>query len=92
MSNAATPLGLAAMGELSKLNRRSGAASDEMCMFVVVNSACLQLIPSTLIGLRQAAGSHDPGEIIFPIWIASFCALASGVLMVKLMQRRRKFR
>ncbi len=88
MGNAATPLGLKAMKELDKLNHSSPSASNEMCMFVVINTASLQLIPTTLIALRQTFGSVNPGIIIVPVWIVSICALTVGVLAAKRMQRR----
>ncbi len=83
MSNAATPLGLKAMKELSRIDRGS-VASDNMCMFVVINSASLQLIPSTVIAIRQSIGSTNPFEIIAPVWIASLCAIIVGVCATKL--------
>jgi len=83
MSNAATPLGLKAMKELSRLER-GNIASDNMCMFVVINSASLQLIPSTVIAIRQSIGSSNPFEIIMPVWIASLIALIVGVSAAKL--------
>lgn len=86
MGNAATPLGLKAMAELDKLNGGSQIASDEMCMFVVINTASIQLIPSTLIAMRQAAGAVSPGEVIVPIWISSIAAVVCGVLAAKLFQ------
>ena len=88
MGNAATPLGLKAMKELDKRNHSSSTASNEMCMFVVINTASLQLIPTTLIGLRQAFGAANPGIVIVPIWIVSICALTAGVLTAKWLQRR----
>ena len=92
MSNAATPLGLKAMVELDKLNGNSKIASDEMCMFVVINTASIQLIPSTLIALRVASGSANPGEIIVPIWIASVICLLVGVIAAKIFQRTKSRR
>jgi len=88
MGNAATPLGLKAMNELDKLNNHSKTASNEMIMFVVINTASIQLIPSTIIALRQAEGSANPGEIIVPIWIASLIATIVGVVLVRLLQKR----
>lgn len=80
LANAATPLGLKAMTELEKLNSKKGTASDEMCMFVVLNTASIQIIPSTLIAIRASLGSQNPAEIIVPVWITSiitaFCACA----------------
>lgn len=88
MGNAATPLGIRAIGELDKLNPNKKTASDEMCMFVVINTASLQLLPATLISLRQAFGSANPGEVIVPVWIVSICALVVGVVVAKLLERR----
>jgi len=58
-------------------------------MFVVINTASIQLIPTTIIALRAAQGSLNPGEIIVPIWIASLIATVVGVICVKLMGNRR---
>ncbi len=92
MGNAATPLGIAAMKELDKENKHRGIASNEMCMFVVVNTASIQLIPSTVISLRQMFGSQNPSEIVAPVWICSICALAMGTLAAQLLERRRSLR
>jgi spore maturation protein A len=90
LSNAATPFGIEAMNELTKLSRQSGKASNAMCMFVVINTASIQLIPSTIIALRSAAGSQNPYEIIVPIWICSICAIAVGVIAAKWMERKER--
>jgi len=88
LSNAATPLGLAAMAELDKINPHKGTASDEMCMFVVINTASISLIPTTVITLRAAAGSQDPFGILVPVWICSVTAVIIGVMAAKLLARR----
>ncbi len=88
MGNAATPLGISAMKELDKLNRHKASASDEMCMFVVINTASIQLIPSTVIALRQMYGSAAPSEIIVPVWICSIGAVLVGVISAKIFQKR----
>ncbi|MBE7022241.1 MAG: spore maturation protein A [Ruminococcaceae bacterium] len=90
LSNAATPLGLAAMTELDKINPEKGTASDEMCLFVVINTASLSLLPTTVITLRSAAGSQDPFGILLPVWICSVFALIVGVCAAKLLARRRR--
>lgn len=87
MGNAATPLGIKAMTELNKLNNGSKTASNEMCMFAVINTASIQLIPSTLIAMRQEAGASAPGEVIFPVWIASIISVIAGVTTAKILQR-----
>jgi spore maturation protein A len=90
LANAATPLGLKAMDELDKMPHKEGSASREMCMLVVVNTASIQLIPSTLIAMRIAAGSNAPFEIIPAVWCASVISVTGGVLMLKLLWRLQK--
>lgn len=88
MGNAATPLGIKAMHELDKLNHHKAVASREMCMFVVVNTASIQLIPATVISLAQANGGTTPTDIIVPVWICSICALVVGVTAAKIFEKR----
>ncbi len=88
MGNAATPLGIKATKELHKLNGYKSAASNEMCMFIVINTASLQLLPTTLISIRQEYGSASPAEIVFPVWIVSIAALIVGVTVAKILEKR----
>ena len=76
LGSTATPFGLKAMKELNKLNGGRDTASDEMVIFVVMNTASLQLMPTTLAALRQSSGSTAPFEILVPVWLSSACALA----------------
>lgn len=85
LGNAATPLGIKAMGELQKVNTRKGTASDAMCMFLVLNTSTISLIPTTVIALRSDAGSAAPAEITACVWGASICAMATGIIMVKIL-------
>jgi len=78
MGNAATPSGLKAMKELKKDNK-----TGEMALFTVLNTASFQLIPSTLIAMRQSAGSVNPAEIILPVWCASACSVLVAVMCAK---------
>ncbi|MFA7467955.1 MAG: nucleoside recognition domain-containing protein [Desulfotomaculaceae bacterium] len=65
LGNAATPMGLIAMQELQKLNRGDPkTASDAMCTFLALNTSCITLIPTTIIGIRLIYGSADPTEIV----------------------------
>lgn len=89
LSNAATPLGLKAMQELNRFSDGNNA-TNEMCMFIVINTASLQIIPSTVIALRQAAGSTTPTDIIIPVWICSICVITAGVISVKIFSKRQK--
>ena len=88
LSNAATPLGIKAMKQLEAQNPHKGTASDDMCMLAVINSASVQLIPSTLIAMRAAAGSASPGSIILPIWIVSVITAATGICLAKLCAKK----
>jgi spore maturation protein A len=87
LSNAATPFGIKAMEELQKLNHEKDRATDSMVMFLVINSACLQLIPATVISIRSAAGSKNPTEIIITTIISTLAAAAVGVISTKLLQK-----
>ncbi len=89
LSNAATPLGISAMHKLSKRNLTPGIASDDMCMFVVINTASITLIPTTLLTLRTAAGALQPFDIMIPVWICSFLSVASGIIAAKIYARRK---
>lgn len=86
LGNAATPLGIAAMGQLDLLNRHSPEASNYMCMFVVLNTASLQVIPTTTALLRANAGSVAPMEIMPATWVASGASILSGILVAKLLE------
>jgi spore maturation protein A len=74
LGNAATPFGLQAMKELQTLNTRVHAASDSMCMFVVLNASSLQLIPTSAIAFLAMNGSHHPSRIIVGTIICSMVA------------------
>lgn len=87
LSNAATPLGLKAMGDLEKLNRTPGVATNAMCTFLTINTAGLQLIPASMISLMASAGSKEPTAIIGTAVAATASALVSGVTAAKLLER-----
>lgn len=84
LGNAATPLGLKAMNDLQKLNQRKDTATNAMCMFLVLNTSAIQLVPATVIAIRSACGSQNPAEIIGTIWVASCCAMLTGIAAAKL--------
>lgn len=90
LGNAATPLGLKAMGELQKLNKTKDTASDAMSMFLIINTCSIQIIPTTLIAIRSATGSKNPTQIITPVWVASICAALTGIILAKLAERGSK--
>lgn len=90
MGNAATPLGIKAMKELDKLNPDKDVASDEMCMFAVINTASVQFIPATLIALRETYSSNNPGEIILAVWFTSIIVIFIGTALAKLFALKRR--
>ena len=67
--------------------RSPGVASDALCMFVVCNTASIQLIPTTVAGLRSAAGCATPFDILPAVWLASTLSILTGVSAVKLFSR-----
>ena len=88
LGNAATPLGLGAMRELRRLSG-SDTASDSMLTFVVMNTASIQLLPTTMAALRKSYGSAHPFDVLGCVWATSAIALAVGLGSAKLISRRR---
>lgn len=85
MGNAATPMGILAAQTLDTENPHPDTISKNMGMLLVLNTTSFQLVPTTIIALRAAAGSTNPASVIFPIWLVSAFAVCIGVLSVKLM-------
>ena len=85
LGNAATPLGIQAARLMSR--RTPGVASDPLCMLVVCNTASIQLIPTTVAGVRLAAGCAAPFDILPAVWLASALSVCAGILAVKIFGR-----
>jgi spore maturation protein SpmA len=92
LTNAATPLGLRAMNDLEKLNRRPGTATNAMCTFLAINTSSVQLLPTTAISILAAAGSANPTAIVGTALLATICSSAVGILAVKSLEKLRWFR
>lgn len=90
LGNAATPFGLKAMNELHTLNDRKDTASNEMILFVVMNTASLQILPTTVATLRQSYGSTAPFDIIVPVWISSACALTVALTIACIFNTKKR--
>ena len=91
LGNAATPPGLNAMRELKR--QGGDTASDSMVTFVIMNTASIQLIPTTVAALRKSYGSAQPFDIILCVWLTSAAALTVGLLssrMISGLSRRRR--
>lgn len=89
LGNAATPLGIAAMKEMKRLHPHDTEADNNMVMFVVWNTASIQLIPTTMGILRSQYGSSSPFDILPAVWVASIGSLFIGVLIAKLLAKKR---
>ncbi len=84
IGNAATPMALAALKKMQDNNPDKTTATDDMITLAVLNTASLSLIPTTLITLRNAAGTSDPFSIVMPIWITSFASSLFALLLTRL--------
>jgi spore maturation protein A len=87
LSNAATPFGIRAMEEMDRLNLNKGTTTNDMSLFLVLNAACIQLVPTTIISIRAACNSVNPGIIIVPAIISTTVAAIVGVCSCKLLER-----
>ncbi|WP_209341238.1 spore maturation protein A [Flavonifractor sp. AGMB03687] len=85
LGNAATPLGIQAARQMSR--RTPGVASDSLCMLVVCNTASIQLIPTTVAGVRLAAGCETPFDILPAVWLASALSVCVGIVAAKLLSK-----
>lgn len=90
LGNAATPLGLKAMKTLQKENIKKDTISNSMAMFIVLNTASLQLIPTNVIAIRSSLGSLNPTQIILPVWGATVVAAIVGVIATKIIMKKIK--
>lgn len=87
MGNAATPFGLEAMQLLNKSNPRPAIATNEMCVLLAINASCLELLPTTLIALRQVYGSAAPASVLLPTLLSSAAATLVAVILCKVLSR-----
>lgn len=87
LGNAATPLGIKAMEEMENTSINKNELTDDMVLFLVLNSAAVQLIPTTVISIRAALGSKNPSGIIIPILMVSFTTAILGVVVTKILEK-----
>lgn len=85
LGNAATPMGINAAKGMARLS--GGEASNELCRFVVLNTASIQLLPTTVAAIRAACGSETPFDILPAVWISSALSLAVGLFAARLFER-----
>ena len=85
LGNAATPLGIRAAQRMAA--GCVGVASDELCRLVVLNTASIQLLPTTVAAVRSAHGCTAPLDILPAVWLSSVLSVAAGLLAARLLQR-----
>ena len=84
LGNAATPLGIKAMNSMQEKNPDKNKLTDDMATFIILNTASIQIIPTTVIAIRTNLGSLEPTKIIFSVWVSTFCAVCVGMLVTKI--------
>ncbi|MNT21505.1 Spore maturation protein A [compost metagenome] len=89
MGNASTPIGLQVMEDMQKENKDKKVITKDMAMFIVINTASIQLIPTTIIAIRSSLGSKNPTSIIVPVWIATIAAATTAIILCKIFISRR---
>lgn len=87
VGNAATPMGIKAM---QALDDKTGKANFAMIMLIVINATSIQLLPTTVIGLRASAGSENPADIILPTLIVTVVTTVMGILLVHGIEKIRQ--
>lgn len=87
LGNAATPMGIRAAQGMARLTDRPGTASRELCLLVVLNTASIQLLPTTAAALRASAGAASPFDILPAVWLSSAASVTAGLLAASLLAR-----
>ena len=90
LGNSATPLGIAAVQRMHRLSGGGAAASDEMCRLIVLNTASIQLLPTTVAAQRASAGAARPFAILPAVWLTSLGSVTVGLLAAGLFARWRR--
>ena len=88
LGNAATPLGLSAISAMGKKNK-SDKPTKGMILFVVINTASLQILPINIAAIRSSCGSEAPFSILPQVWITSFMSLIICITFCKIQERRK---
>ena len=88
LGNAATPLGLKAMELMQKENKDKSELNKTMTVFLVLNTASIQLIPTTMIAIRTSLGANNPTSFLLPVWGATIGAALAGILTVNIITKK----
>ena len=88
LGNASTPLGLKAMESMQKENKDKKKLSNSMAMFILINTASLQVIPTTVIAIRSSLGSVNPTKIILAVWVSTITAFLAAIVSGKILMKK----
>jgi len=87
LGNAATPLGIQAMQDLDTLNEEKGVITPEMMTFIVINTASIQLIPFSVIGILASYGHGNPAVVVLPVLISTAISAMTALLVLAVFKR-----
>ena len=90
IGNAATSAGLEAMEEMQKENKKKDTLTKSMVMLIVLNTASVQILPTTIMSIRASLGSQNPADVVVPIWISTITGTIVGVFLTKILLWRSK--
>lgn len=88
LGNASTPLGLKAISSMQEKNKDKSTLSNSMAMFILINTASLQIIPTTVIAIRSSLNSTNPSKIILAVWVATIAAFLTAVVLGKILSKK----
>lgn len=88
LGNASTPIGLKAISSMQEKNNNKTTLNNSMAMFILINTASLQIIPTTVIAIRSSLGSNNPSKIILAVWVATIAAFLTAITAGKILSKK----
>ena len=88
LGNASTPIGLKAISSMQEKNNDKTTLNNSMAMFILINTASLQIIPTTVIAIRSSLGSNNPSKIILAVWVATIAAFLTAITAGKILSTK----
>lgn len=88
LGNASTPIGLKAISSMQEKNNDKSTLNNSMAMFILINTASLQIVPTTVIAIRSSLGSNNPSKIILAVWVATIAAFLTAITAGKILSKK----
>lgn len=88
LGNASTPIGLKAISSMQEKNNDKTTLNNSMAMFILINTASLQIIPTTVIAIRSSLGSNNPSKIILAVLVATIAAFLTAITAGKILSKK----